>query len=182
MKKRLLWVVVLAVVFCIGTVAAGFSQSEADWEEEFVQALKKGKETAGTQTEGLAYTPSEETVFKEAVKKALDRDAPACQCMKIAVNMEYNPYMVLTNIYGAGKGVKLDDLCMCATEEGIMKEVIAKAASEAVGPAGDKVFDRDEVTQSQCLQVGLPYTAAEVDLPDTPEDPDPVPADSVSTP
>ncbi len=183
MKQSLLWPVVVAVLFCIGTVTAGFAQS-ADWEDQFVEALHKGKEAAGAQSqaEGLGYTPSEEAVFEKAVKKALGQDAPACQCMKIAVNMDYNPYMVLTNIYGAGKGVKLDELCMCATEEGIRKEVIARAASDAVGPSGEKVFTRDEVTQSQCLQVGLPYTAAEVDLPDAPEDPDPVPPDSVSTP
>ena len=171
---------VMVVVFCIGTVTAGFSQS-ADWEDQYVEALQKGKEAVQNQGGGLGYTPSEETVLQDAVKKALDQEAPACQCMKIAVNMDYNPYMVLTNIYGAGKGVKLDELCMCATEEGIMKEVIAKAASDAVTPSGEKVFARDEVTQSQCLQVGLPYTAAEVDLPDEPEDPDSVPADSVST-
>ena len=73
MKKRLLWPVVLAVVFCIGTVAAGFAQTDGDWEEQFVQALKKGKEAAGTQTDGLAYTPSEETLFQEAVKRPWTR-------------------------------------------------------------------------------------------------------------
>ncbi|MFO7752056.1 MAG: hypothetical protein R6V41_02925 [Desulfobacteraceae bacterium] len=183
MEKRFLWLVLLAVVFCFGFVADGFSQSDEGWEQKFVNALQKGKEVPSEQgdSEGLGYTPSEEAVLEDAVAAALDENAPPCECMKIAVGMDYNPYNVLTTIYGAGKGVQLDEICMCATEEGIMKEVIAKAASDAVNPVGEKVFDRDEITQSQCLQVGLPYTAAAGDMPDSPEPP-PIPPNSVATP
>ncbi len=179
MRKYIRRILVLAVVFCFAFTASAFAAE--DWEDEFVDALIKGKEVTQTETEGLAYTPAEETVLQDAIKKAMDEEAPPCQCLKIAVNFDYNPYLVIKNIYGYGGEVDLDELCMCATEEGIMKEVIAKAAADAVTPLGDKVFDRDEITRSVCLEMGLPYTAAAADLPDPPEPPDPPPT-SASAP
>ena len=185
MKTKCIWPVLVAAVFLIGAAGPAFSKDSLNWEQEFVDALKKGKEAIETQGEGLGlgYTPSEATVLEEAIQNALDQDAPPCECMKIAVGFDYNPYNVLTSIYGSGKGVELDNVCMCATEEGVMKEVIARAASDAVNPVGEKVFDRDEITQSQCLQVGLPYTAAAAALPDSPEPPSVASSsDSVSSP
>lgn len=136
----------------------GFA-GEKTWEQEFVQALQKGKAKITGTAAGLAYTPSEETVLENAIKKAMDKKAPPCQAMKIAVDLKYNPYSVIKNVYSFGGEVDLDQLCMCATESGINKQIIAKAATDATSPIGTPIFNRDEIAQSQCLrEIGLGYT------------------------
>lgn len=179
MKAKFIGFRLVTAVFILATATSAF----CGWENDLRTALQKGKEQVQSTTGGLAYTPDEATVLNDALDKALNEEkAPPCQCMKIAIEEKYNPFQVLTSIYGLGEEVKLDDLCMCATEEGILKEVIAKAAVDATGPNGEKVYERDEITQSQCLAAGLPYTAAETPLPDPPEPPNPIPPASVSTP
>jgi predicted amidohydrolase len=55
--------------------------------------------------------------------------------------------------------VDLNQLCMCATESGVNKQVIAKAATDAASPLGKPIFPRDEIAQAQCLrEIGLGYT------------------------
>lgn len=152
------------------------------WEKEFVQALQKGKAVMAEPTKGLGYTPAEETVLEGAIKKAMDLKAPPCEAMKIAVDLKYNPFSVLKNIFGYGGEVNLDQLCMCATESGVNKQIIAKAATDAMTPLGTPVFPRDEITQAQCLrEIGLGYTAAETIPPPIPPPPPPKPF-SVSSP
>ncbi len=161
MKKTayLFFIIILSVMF------APLVSAE-DWRSEFVDALKKGKEVrlpaGGEKGQGLAYTPPEDVVLEEAVSRAMENKAPACECMKLAIDFDYNPYLVLKNIYGFGGDLEIDQLCMCATEAGIMKAIIANAAADAVTPMNEPVFDRDEITQSQCLggEEGLAYTAA----------------------
>ncbi|MEA1969412.1 MAG: hypothetical protein U9N77_14490 [Thermodesulfobacteriota bacterium] len=171
MKKLILFAFVMTL-FGICTT----SLFAKDWRSVFVAALEKGKTVelpAGqTPAEGLAYTPPEEVVLEEAVAKAMEEKAPACECMKIAIDYEYNPYLVLKNIYSSGGDVELDQLCMCATEAGVMKAIIANAAADAVSSLDEPVFDRDEISQSQCLggEEGLAYTAAVRPLPVSPVD------------
>lgn len=156
--------------------------AENAWEKEFVQALQKGKAIPAGQSQGLGYTPAEETVLEGAVKKAMDLKAPPCEAMKIAVDLKYNPFSVLKNIFGYAGEVDLDQLCMCATESGVNKQIIAKAAADAVTPLGTPVFERDEITQAQCLrEIGLGYTAVEDIPPPIPPPPPPIPF-SVSSP
>ena len=90
--------------------------------------------------------------------------------MKIAIDFEYNAYSVLKYLYAAGGQLGVDQLCMCATEAGVMKAIIAKAAMDAVTPLNEPVFDRDEITQSQCLggEEILAYTALAKPLPRIP--------------
>ena len=83
----------------------------------------------------------------------MDLKAPACEVMKIAVDLKYNPYSTIKTIFAVGGEVKLDQLCMCATESGITKEIIAKAASDATSSLGKPIFSRDEIIQSQCLML-----------------------------
>ena len=155
---------------------------ENGWEKEFVQALQKGKIVPSGQAQGLGYTPAEETVLEGAIKKAMESKAPPCEAMKIAVDLKYNPFSTLKNIFGYGGEVDLDQLCMCATESGINKQIIAKAATDAVTPLGTPVFPRDEITQAQCLrEIGLGYTAAETPPPYNPPPLPPKPF-SVSSP
>jgi len=164
----------LSVFFLVVFATSIFAAEAADWRDNFVDALEKGKQplpsAAEAGEEGLAYTPPEEIVLEEAISKAMDEKAPACECMKIAIDYEYNPYLVLKNIYGAGGDVKLNQLCMCATEAGIMKAIIANAAADAVTPLDEPVFDRDEIAQSQCLggEEGLAYTTAAQPLTGSP--------------
>ncbi len=149
----------LAMVTCLSSMLFA---AEQDWRTPYIAALKDGKTAATAQArgEGLAYTASEEEVLMDAVSKALELNAPTCECMKTAIDLEYNPYSVLKSIYSAGGEVELDQLCMCATEAGIMKAIVAKAAMDALSSTGAAVFDRDEISQSQCLkgQQGLAYT------------------------
>jgi hypothetical protein len=180
MKTRVLGFVLFFAGVTFLCAASGPAEAK-NWEDAFAEALIKGKEAAEQEGGGLGYTPSLEKVLDDAVAEALDRDGPPCQCMKIAISLEYSPYLVLKTIYRHAN-IEIDELCMCGTEQGILKEVIAKAAVDATLPSGEKVFAGDEVKQSQCLQTGLPYTAAAAELPDAPDPPDPVPPDSVAAP
>jgi len=162
---------IVAAVALFASLSSNLSAAEENWRTAFISALEGGKtaQLPNSKEEGLAYTPSEEIVLKDAISKAMAQKAPACECMKIAVDLEYNPYSVLKNIYASGGDLKLDQLCMCATEAGIMKAIIAKAAVDALSPTGDPLFNRDEITQSQCLggEEGLAYTPPEEGLPYT---------------
>ncbi len=185
MKKILSVVVTLAVFTGLTTnlfaakPAAEPAAEKEPWQIAFTAALKAGKPSplpqGQAQEEGLAYTPPEETVLKEAISAAMEQEASACECMKIAVDLEYNPYAVLKAIYSSEGNVKLDQLCNCATEAGIMKAITAKAAGDALSSSGTPKFPQDEITQSQCLggeeastdtppEEGLAYTAPVVPL------------------
>jgi len=135
-----------------------------NWRDDFVTALEKGKAVKlpdnQTKAEGLAYTPPEDVVLEEAIARAIENKAPPCQCMKIAIDFDYNPYSVIKNIYSAGGDIKLDQVCSCATEAGVMKAIIAKAAADAVSPLNEPIFKPNEIAQSQCLggEEGLAYT------------------------
>lgn len=167
--------VMTALAMIVGLTSTVFA-AEQDWRTPFITALQDGKTATMATGEGLAYTAPEELVLKEAVSKAMEQDAPACECMKMAIDLEYNPYAVLKSIYSVGSNVTLDQLCMCATEAGIMKAIIAKAAVDALSPTGEALFNRDEIAQCQCLrgedglaytpppEEGLPYTAPLVPL------------------
>ncbi len=159
MNKRIPVLTALAMITCLSSLLFA---AEQDWRIPFVTALQDGKTatTAQARGEGLAYTASEEQVLMDAVSKAIKLNAPICECMKIAIDLEYNPYSVLKSIYSAGGDVELDQLCMCATEAGIMKAIVAKAAMDAISSTGEALFDRDEVSQCQCLkgEEGLAYT------------------------
>lgn len=149
------------------TLVMIFQPGPADaWEKEYIEKLQAGKETADQlKAEGLAYTPAEETVLEEAIIQAMEEKAPPCEAMKIAVDLEYNPYLTLKHLYGYGGEVGLDQVCMCATEAGIQTQIVARAAAEAITPLGEPVYERDEIAQSQCInQTGLAYTEAFVPL------------------
>jgi len=150
----------------------GFAKMNS-WEQDFRQALQKGKAKIKGQGAGLGYTPAEETVLEEAIKKAMEQKAPPCEVMRIAVDLKYNSYSVIKNVFGYGGEVDLNQLCMCATESGVNKQTIAQAATDAVSPLGTPVYSRDEIVQAQCLKEGLGYTV-EASEPD-PIDPGPEP-------
>ena len=156
-------------------------EDKRQWEKEFIAALQKGKAVNQTKTGGLAYTPPESTVLEAAIKQALSQNAPACEAMKIAADLQYQPYEILTDIFTHGGEVNLNQLCMCATETGINKQIVAQAATQAKSTSGTPVFDRDEIAQTQCLrEIGLGYTPLDT-LPDPVAPPDPPTPFSVSS-
>lgn len=128
------------------------------WENDFILALRKGKAESIHQKGGLGYTMSENSILENAIKKALEQQAPPIEVMIIAIDLKYNPYDVIKNIFGHGDEINLNQLCLCATENGISKQIIAKAAADATSPTGTPIFPRDEIAQAQCLNVGLGYT------------------------
>jgi len=154
-------------------------QEEPSWDSVFAAALQKGK-TPIQPAEGLAYTPSEDTVLETAIQAAMEMKAPPCEAMKIAVDLKYNPYSVIKNIFGYGSQVNLNQLCMCATESGINKQIVASAAADAATPLGTPVFSRDEITQAQCIGLGYTPVAATPSRVND-ETPDPVSASAPST-
>jgi hypothetical protein len=127
------------------------------WEKELIQALQKGRAIGENTGGGLAYTPADETVLERAIQKAMEMNAPPCEAMKIAVDFKHNPYSVMKHIFGYGGEVDLNQLCMCATEGGVNKQIVAKAAADAASPLGTPIYSRDEIAQAQCL-TGLGYT------------------------
>ncbi|MCF6248812.1 MAG: hypothetical protein L3J69_15860 [Desulfobacula sp.] len=171
--------------FCIAislsfltTIGFAEQKKENQWEKDFVQALQKGKAKSMNKSGGLGYQGAESSVLEKAVKKAMEQKAPPCEAMKIAVNLQYQAYDVISNIFSQGAEVNLNQLCMCATESGINKQLVAKAAKDTVTPLGKPVFPRDEIAQAQCLNdVGLGYT--QPTLPPPPIKP-PVPPNPIS--
>lgn len=133
----------------------GFAQEKETkkWDTEFVQALEKIR--SQKKTGGLGYTVTEEEALEKAIKKAMDQKAPACEALKLAVDLNFNPYTVVSGIFSSGAEIDLDQLCMCATESGISKSLMAQAATAA---ADANLLTRDEITQSQCLREGLGFT------------------------
>lgn len=163
--------------------SSGFAEEKNIWEQEFVQSLQKAKIIKDQKSGGLGYTldqeEAEELALKNAIQKAMDLKAPPCSAMKIAVDLKYKPYSVIKNVFASGGEVDLDQMCMCATEKGVTKQIIAQAAKEAQFD-GKPVFMPDEVTQAQCLQeVGLGYQTESVPFEPIPP---PKPPISVSSP
>ncbi len=145
-------------------VAPGFAQETGTktWDEQFVSDLQKIRNLQ--KTDGLGYTLSEDEALEIAIKKAMDQKAPACEAMKLAVDLEFNPYNVITGIFNSGAELDLEQLCMCATEGGIPKSLLAQATDEA---AEANRLTRDEIAQSQCMREGLGYTPEVVTAPPT---------------
>jgi hypothetical protein len=179
MKKLTLLVSMLTIiVMCSATLFAEDQRKDENWRNDYMSTLKKGKAVAlpagQTQSAGLAYTPPEAVVLQEAVSKALEKEKGdrVCECMKVAVDLEYNPYLVIKTIYEAGGDLEIDQLCMCASEAGVMKAIIAKAAREAVSPLGEPVYSPDEIAQTSCFrgEEGLAYTPGEIALVEIPVD------------
>lgn len=153
----------IASILIIGLTVfsnAGFAE-ENDWEQEFVQALQKGKTQTTGQDAGLGYTPAGSTVLENAIKKAMGSNAPPCAVIKIAVDLEYNPYSVIKKIFSHGSDIDLNQLCMCANENDINKQIVAKAAADARISSAlcTPIFSSNEIAQVQCLkEIGLGYT------------------------
>ena len=151
MKKKLFYIIIC--LFITSTVFAG------EWEKSFISKLVKGKQNDTFISGGLGYHPTEEKLLGNAIKEAIEGKGPACEIMKIAIDLNYSPYSTIKFIYSYGDEVLLDQLCMCATESGINKQVITKAAIDATSIEGKQVYNRDEIAQAQCFgSRGLGYT------------------------
>jgi hypothetical protein len=152
--RNIIVLVLISTAFVVFALP-GFAQENKaiKWDAEFVQTLEKIR--SQKKTGGLGYTITEEEALEKAIKTAMDQKAPACEAMKLAVDLNFNPYAVVSGIFSSGAEIDLDQLCMCATESGISKSLMAQAASAA---ADANMLNRDEITQSQCLREGLGYT------------------------
>ena len=160
-------IIKLTAILIMLVLPANYSMAEeqASWEKEFVLALQEGKIVEENTTEGLGYTlaqeEKEEQVLRTAIAAALQKEAPPCEAMKIAVDLNYKPYSVLKNIFSEDADVDLDQLCMCATEKGVGPDILAQVATDT-----NRI---DEATQAQCFRdIGLGFT------PEEPEDLEPI--------
>ncbi|MDA3787443.1 MAG: hypothetical protein PF503_02955 [Desulfobacula sp.] len=164
--KNLIAVIIISIGLVV-FVSPGFAQdsTEQKWDVKFVHDLEKIR--SQKKTGGLGYTLSEEEALDEAIKKAMDQKAPPCEAMKLAVDLNFNPYNVITGIFKSEADIDLNQLCMCATESGISKSLIARAADAA---ADENMLTRDEIVQAQCLREGLGFTPEEVAIDTTPMD------------
>ncbi|MDA3788142.1 MAG: hypothetical protein PF503_06570 [Desulfobacula sp.] len=158
--KNLIAVIIISIGLVV-FVSPGFAQDKKTpkWDLAFVHDLEKIR--SQKKTGGLGYTLSEEEALDEAIKKAMDQKAPPCEAMKLAVDLNFNPYNVITGIFSSGAEIDLNQLCMCATEAGISKSLMAQATNAAVN---ENMLTRDEIAQAQCLREGLGYTPEDVAL------------------
>ncbi len=163
MKKYIVFSIIISFTFLSALSFAqdlqGADNQKESWDEIYVNTLTKIKNP--DKTDGLGYTLSEEEALEKAITRAIKQEAPACQVLKIGVEMKFNPYQVLSGIFNSEAKIDLEQLCLCATETGdssIPKSIMVKAANDAV--AKNKIR-RDEVTQAQCLQQGLGFTVAQ---------------------
>ena len=128
-----------------------------DWQEDYVELLSTGSDFINDDGPSKGVDLK---ILKKSIQVAINNNGSECKMLKIAINMGYSPYYALKFIFESGGKISLDELCMCATELGIMKSITAKAASDAVDLSNKSIFNVDEVAQSQCLggEEGLPYT------------------------
>ncbi len=158
---------ILISIFTIGIVPnclAVEKQNKEKWETEYTSMLNQ---TAINEDE-------KKIILNDAITKALDGDAPPCEVMRIAIGMDYKPYFVIRYIYEYSQGVKLDELCWCATSDGVENHIVYKAAVDAETPNNDPVFRQNEIAKTDCLKEGLAYTAA-LNSPDPITPPGPTP-------
>lgn len=147
----------ILVMFCSPGMA-GAAEDKKPWDVVFASDLAKIK--SPKKTDGLGYTVTEEEALDQAIKKAIDNGGPVCETTKMAVGLNFNPYSVLMGVFKSGGKVKLDQLCMCATETEdsdatIGKGIMKQAADDAVAK---NLLTRDEVSEAQCLEQGLAFT------------------------
>ncbi len=160
--KSKLGAFVLIAIFIIGIAPNCLAAEKTEkqlkekWEREYISRLNKKS----------SDLDEKKIILKDAITKALDDEAPPCACMRIAIGLEYKPYFVIRYIYEHSPGVGLDELCWCATSDGIEKQIIAKAAADAETKDGNSVFRENEIASADCLKgdKGLAYTAT----PDAP--------------
>ncbi len=167
---------ILVSIFLIGIVPNCFAvekQKKEKWAIEYELMLNQTAISAD----------EKKIILKDAVTKALDADAPPCEVMRIAIGKDYKPYFVIRYIYEYSNEVKLDDLCWCATSDGIETFIVSKAATDAKTSNNDPVFRQNEIAKSDCIKKGLAYTA-ELNSPDpiTPPGPPPPNPRSPTTP
>ncbi len=151
-KSRLVLFVLISI-FIIGIAPnclAVEKQKTEKWVTDYTVML-----TQATNNEA-----EKNILLKKAITKALDGDAPPCEVMRIAVGLDYKVYFAIRYIYEYSSEVKLDELCWCATSDGVEKHIISKAAADARTPDNDPVFRQNEIAKSECLREGLAYTAA----------------------
>lgn len=167
----------IIIIFTITTFTAPvFGQQDTvnqaeSWETDFTSALQKRK----AQTSGLGYSISEEIFLEQEMTKALDKKAPPCQVMKIAIDLKYPEFEVIKNIFSHGSELDLDQLCMCANEKKIPKDILAMAINYSKTP-----YAVDELTQAQCIEV-YGY-GTDPGLPERIIPPGPVPPVSAASP
>jgi len=161
--------IIISVVFISSfCFAQEKTERKKGWDEAgYTLALQKAKEQKSTDTEGLGYTLDEEETLKMAIEKAMSESAPPCEALKIAVDLKYQPYSVLKNIFSAKTGeVDLDQMCMCATEKGVKGDLFNQAAKDA--------NLLDEATQAQCKGFGYTEEIVEFEIIPPPEKEDPI--------
>ena len=165
----------LILIFIIGIVPNCLAAEKQNLTAEKQKMERWEKEYTETLTQPVISGDEKKALLLEAVTEALDVDAPPCECMRIAIGLDYKPYFVMRYIYEHNKGVKLDELCWCATSDGIEKHIIARAAADAKKSNNDPVFRQNEIAKSECIKSdeGLAYTA-ELNPPE-PIDPPPDP-------
>jgi len=169
MKK--LFVVMMVLFFAVTAMA----ETQEQWDAQYKQMLMKGKVTLAKtkallekngKSLGLGYTQTELGILEGAISFGVEKNCAPCTMMKGAIDLQYKPYDTIKLIYSKGKDVKLDQLCMCAIEQGINKTLIVKSMVDAVDEYGKPKFHRDEIIQSQCMESeGLGYTAQMTQIP-----------------
>ena len=144
-------------------------QKKERWETEYTETL----------TQPVITDDEKKALLLEAITEALDVDAPPCECLRIAIGLDFKPYFVMRYIYEHHKRVKLDELCWCAVSDGIEQHIIARAAADAKTPDNYPVFRQNEIAKSECINIA--YTA-QLDPIDPPDDPPIDPPVSPMTP
>ncbi len=163
MKKILLSTLLIFGLTALSSIS--YAKSNL-WEKAYINALQKGMSATVNKGGESGAASSQEAILKNAIKNALAMKAPVGQMIKIAVNMQYNPYSVIKNILSLGGKISLNQLFMYASQSGINKQIVAKAAEDAVTPTGAPVYSKGEITQAQALKnIGLGYTPSAVTMP-----------------
>jgi len=138
---------------------SGFAQ-ENDWEQEFIESLQKGQTKTG-QYSGLNYAAKDSSVLDNAIKRAMQLNAPPGEVIKIAMDFGYSPYSCIKKVLSHGGKIDLNELCRYGTQNDINKLILAKAAADAKTTTAIcvPIYSSEEIAQAKCLkEIGLGYT------------------------
>lgn len=102
---------------------------------------------------------NEELTLINSFLKSKNEKIDPCHWIFKSIELNYSPYYILKTVYSNGEHLDIDKICNCASLKGVSKPIIAKAVIDAE-LNGEKIYQLDEVTQSNCLKSdeGLPYT------------------------
>ncbi|MCP4021860.1 MAG: hypothetical protein GY729_08460 [Desulfobacteraceae bacterium] len=165
MRKSLLSILLL--VFITISASTGFAEetmeviNENGWEKELVSALM---EVNAAQAKDRTYSgeASADSILMPLLVTALKNNAPPWAVARVAVELNFNPYVVVKTVFENSEKIDLKQFFAVSIASGISKQIVAKAAVDAKSFSKDTVFKKSQLVEAMKEQdLGFTITTAD---------------------